>query len=100
LGIVLFCLGFPDQAKAQSNAAIAEARRLAHPPTLATSLTLGAVPLWLGFMPSLSKNGHGLLARPRLADNVHMRKPIGLLDADRNSLISKICNCEVRGRIV
>jgi class 3 adenylate cyclase/predicted ATPase len=38
LGIVLFCLGFPDQALAQSNAAIAEARRLAHPPTLAASL--------------------------------------------------------------
>jgi predicted ATPase len=38
LGIVLFCLGFPDQALAQSNAAIAEARRLAHPPSLAVSL--------------------------------------------------------------
>ena len=46
LGIVLFCLGFPDQALAQSSAAIAEARRLAHPPTLAMSLTIGAVPLW------------------------------------------------------
>ena len=42
LGIVLFCLGFPDQALAQSNAAIAEARRLAHPPSLAVSLALGA----------------------------------------------------------
>jgi predicted ATPase len=47
LGIVLFCLGFPDQALEQSNAATAEARRLAHPPTLAVSLTLGAVPLSL-----------------------------------------------------
>ena len=28
LGIVLFCLGFPDQALAHSNAAIADARRL------------------------------------------------------------------------
>jgi class 3 adenylate cyclase/predicted ATPase len=39
LGIVLFCLGFPDQALTQTNAAIAEARRLAHPPTLAVSLS-------------------------------------------------------------
>jgi class 3 adenylate cyclase/predicted ATPase len=42
LPIVLFCLGFPDQALAQSNAAIAEARRLTHPPSLAQSLALGA----------------------------------------------------------
>src|SRR5438128_2126792 len=42
LAIALFCLGFPDQALAQSNAAIAEARRLAHPPSLAVSLALGA----------------------------------------------------------
>ena len=42
MGIVLFCLGFPDQALAQSNAAIAEARRLAHPPSLAVSLGFGA----------------------------------------------------------
>jgi len=47
LGLALFCLGFPDQALAQSNAAIAEARRLAHPPSLAVSLTLGARLLWL-----------------------------------------------------
>jgi class 3 adenylate cyclase/predicted ATPase len=42
LGLALFCLGFPDQALAQSNAAISEARRLAHPPSLAVSLNLGA----------------------------------------------------------
>jgi predicted ATPase len=42
LGIVLFCLGFPDQALARSSAAIAEARRLSHPPSLAASLTFGA----------------------------------------------------------
>jgi class 3 adenylate cyclase/predicted ATPase len=47
LGLALFCLGFPDQALAQSNAAVAEARRLAHPPSLAVSLTLGARLLWL-----------------------------------------------------
>jgi predicted ATPase len=42
LGIVLFCLGFPDQALAQSNKSIAEARRLPHPPTLAMSLGTAA----------------------------------------------------------
>jgi predicted ATPase len=45
--IVLFCLGFPDQALAQSGAAIAEALRLAHPPSLALSLSLGTLPLAL-----------------------------------------------------
>jgi len=39
LGIALFCLGFPDQARAQSRAAIVEARGLAHPRTLAGSLS-------------------------------------------------------------
>jgi class 3 adenylate cyclase/predicted ATPase len=47
LGFVLFCAGFPDQALAQSNAAIAEARRLAHPPSLATILANSTAPLWL-----------------------------------------------------
>jgi predicted ATPase len=47
LGIVLFCLGHPDQASARTNVAIDEARRLAHPPTLAVSLGLGAVTLSL-----------------------------------------------------
>jgi predicted ATPase len=42
LGIDLLCLGYPHQALAQSNAAIAEARRLAHPPSLAASLAIGA----------------------------------------------------------
>ena len=41
LGIVLFCLGFSDQALLRSNAAVAEARRLAHQPSLAVSLALG-----------------------------------------------------------
>ena len=41
LGIVLFCLGYPEQALARSKAAIAEARRLVHPPSLAASLTIG-----------------------------------------------------------
>ena len=43
LGIVLFCLGFPGQALAQGNKAIAEARRLPHPPTLAMSLGMNAL---------------------------------------------------------
>jgi predicted ATPase len=42
LGLPLFCLGFPDQALARSDAAIAEAWKLAHPPSLAVSLSLGA----------------------------------------------------------
>jgi len=41
-GFVLFCLGFPDRALAESNAAIAEARRLAHPPSLAVSFSMGS----------------------------------------------------------
>jgi predicted ATPase len=47
LGIVLFCLGFPEQALAQSSAAMAEARRLAHPPSLAVAWHSGAVLLSL-----------------------------------------------------
>jgi class 3 adenylate cyclase/predicted ATPase len=48
LGIALFCLGFPDQASAQSRAGIAEALTLAHPPSLAASLAMGARLLSLG----------------------------------------------------
>jgi TolB-like protein/class 3 adenylate cyclase/predicted ATPase len=47
LGLALFCLGYPEQAVARSNAAIAEARRLAHPPSLAVSLSNGALLVWL-----------------------------------------------------
>ena len=47
LGLVLFCLGFPDQALTRSSAAIAEARRLGHPPTLASGLQVGATLLSL-----------------------------------------------------
>jgi predicted ATPase len=42
LAIVLFCLGHPAQALARSSAAIAAARRLAHPPSLAMSLSNAA----------------------------------------------------------
>jgi class 3 adenylate cyclase/predicted ATPase len=48
LGIALFCLGFPDQALAQSDAGIAEALTLAHPPSLAAGLAMGARLLSLG----------------------------------------------------
>jgi predicted ATPase len=47
LAIVLFCLCFPDQALARSSAAIAEARRLAHPLSLAVTLGVGAILLSL-----------------------------------------------------
>jgi predicted ATPase len=47
LGIVLFCLGFPDQALARRSAAIAEARRAAHPPSLAMAWQSSAVLLSL-----------------------------------------------------
>ena len=42
LGNVLFCLGYPDRALAHSSAAIAQARRLAHSPSLGVSLAIGA----------------------------------------------------------
>jgi class 3 adenylate cyclase/predicted ATPase len=42
LGIALFCLGFPDQALAQSDAAIVEALELAHAPSLAASVAMSA----------------------------------------------------------
>ena len=42
LGIALFCSGYPDLALSTSNAAAAEARRLASPTDLGTSLALRA----------------------------------------------------------
>ena len=63
LGIVLFCLGFPDQALAQSNKAIAEARRLPHPPTLAMSLGMDALLLSIiGDDVGLEQRVDGLVA--------------------------------------
>lgn len=41
LGIVLFCLGYPEQGLACISAAIAEGRKLSHPASLATALGLG-----------------------------------------------------------
>jgi predicted ATPase len=62
LGIVLFCLGFPDQALAQSNKSIAEARRLPHPPTLAMSLGTGVVLSIIGDDVALEQRVDGLVA--------------------------------------
>jgi predicted ATPase len=45
LGIAYLCLGYPDQALVRSSAAIVEARRLAHSPTLASALMIGAMQL-------------------------------------------------------
>jgi class 3 adenylate cyclase/predicted ATPase len=57
LGIVLFCVGFPGEALEQSNSAITESRKLAHPPSLAASLSLGAM--------LLSLDGNDALLRER-----------------------------------
>jgi len=63
LGIALFCLGFPDQASVSSNAAIAEARRLAHPRSLAMSLSYAAKLLSLvGDDAALGERAHELVA--------------------------------------
>src|SRR5262249_34834577 len=47
LAIAMCCLGFPDQGLARSSAAIAEARRLVHQPTLAMCLNVGTTLLSL-----------------------------------------------------
>ena len=63
LGITLFCLGYSDEALRQSNEAIAEARKLAHLPTLAMSLTVGIVLLLLiGDDPALDARVDQLVA--------------------------------------
>jgi predicted ATPase len=43
VGLPLLCLGFPDQALLRTNTAIAEARKLAHSPTLASALMVSAI---------------------------------------------------------
>jgi TolB-like protein/class 3 adenylate cyclase/predicted ATPase len=47
LALALFWLGHPEQALARSNTAMADARKLVHPPSLAVSLSNSAVLLWL-----------------------------------------------------
>jgi class 3 adenylate cyclase/predicted ATPase len=43
LGIVLFCLGFPEQGLTCTKAAIAEVRELAHPPSVAVTSASGTI---------------------------------------------------------
>jgi predicted ATPase len=63
LVIVLFCLGYSDRALAQSNAAITEARRLAHPPSVAVSFGFGTRLLWLlGEIAALDEHAVQLVA--------------------------------------
>jgi hypothetical protein len=63
LGFILLCLGFPDQASTQTGAAIAEARTLAHPPSLASSLMVDAMLLSLvGDGRALSERAKELVA--------------------------------------
>jgi predicted ATPase len=63
LGIVLFCLGFPDHALARSNRAIDDARRVAHPPSLVVSLSIGSRLLsLLGKNEALDKRAGELIA--------------------------------------
>jgi predicted ATPase/DNA-binding winged helix-turn-helix (wHTH) protein len=63
LGLALFCLGFPDQAIARSLACIADARKLAHPTSLAVSLAIGALLLALsGDTVTLKKRADQLVA--------------------------------------
>jgi predicted ATPase len=53
LAVVLLCLGYPDQALAMSNAAVAAARNLAHLHSLVSILALGAAPVALVGDPAL-----------------------------------------------
>ena len=63
LGFVLFCLGYPDQALAQATAAVAGARRPAHPPSLAAGLAFDARRLsFLGDHAALSERTDELVA--------------------------------------
>jgi predicted ATPase len=63
LGHVLFCLGYPDRALARSNQAIADAQSLAHPPSLALSLSVGSRLLSLvGDIASLNQRAGQLIA--------------------------------------
>src|SRR5271170_1560658 len=63
LGLVLFFLGFPDQASAQSDAAIAESRRLPHLPSLALALANSSVLLLLaGENAALEERANQLVA--------------------------------------
>jgi predicted ATPase len=63
LGGVFLCLGFPNRALAQSQRAIAEAQRMAHPPSLAVSLSVGTLLLSLvGDDAALAERADQLIA--------------------------------------
>ena len=63
LGLVLFCRGFPDQALARSSAPIAEALRLAHPPSLAVYLSVSTrLVLLVGDSEALGERADQLVA--------------------------------------
>jgi len=63
LGLVLFCRGFPDQALARSSAPIAEALRLAHPPSLAVYLSVNTrLVLLVGDNAALGERADQLVA--------------------------------------
>jgi predicted ATPase len=63
LGLVLFCRGFPDQALARSSAPIAEALRLAHPPSLAVYLSVSTrLVLLVGDSAALGERADQLVA--------------------------------------
>jgi predicted ATPase len=63
LGSVHFCRGFPDRALARSNAAIAEAQKFGHQPSLAVTLALGArLMLLLGDNAGLGERAGQLIA--------------------------------------
>jgi len=63
MGLVLFCLGFPDQAVAWSKAAISEARRLAHLASMASSLMLESILFSLaGDIKALNQQADDLVA--------------------------------------
>jgi len=63
LGSVHFCCGYPDRALARANAAIAEARRLGHQPSLAVTLAFGArLLLFLGDNAALAERAGQLVA--------------------------------------
>ncbi|HEY2530514.1 MAG TPA: AAA family ATPase [Xanthobacteraceae bacterium] len=63
LGLVLFFLGFPDQASAQSSASVVEGGRLAHPPSLSLVLSYNALLLLLaGDDAALEERANQLVA--------------------------------------
>jgi predicted ATPase len=63
LGSIYFCLGYPDQALARSNKAVAEAQRLGHQPSLAVTLAFDArLLLLIGDDAALGEQARQLIA--------------------------------------